>query len=238
MRIKILSILLLGVLLNCTSISARTKNGWYYGGVDAGGAYGWGSAGSAAGPLGTAVGIVAGGLLTSSWAFYWDSKSFQPVLTNPTFPACVSFSNNFEKVGFLHNKFIIQSSNKYKKPIMTNETEFVNLIYNDMIDFLSVEFKLDKSILNSTFPKVNCISYLTSYNKCNNVDASVSTFIDNQLKNSTFGKMYVEIITTLDNNSGNLNSSISYLNSKINSINTSSSITQKDKDYANYCINI
>ncbi|WP_353120828.1 hypothetical protein [Myroides odoratus] len=150
------------------------KNGWYYAATDAAGAYGWGSAGSALGPLGTAVGIVIGGVGTSAWNWYWDQPS---IVYPPDDKFAQHFDNLNQQVGFTHNKFIVEfvtdNVNKFK-----DSTDFTTALHNSLVDKITATFSIAIQDVESIFNDKKLVSDLDKFSPTFNETSDTSIFIE------------------------------------------------------------
>ncbi|WP_255492457.1 hypothetical protein [Myroides sp. NP-2] len=146
----------------------------YYAATDAADAYVWGAAGTALGPLGTAVGIVIGGVGSSAWSWYWDQPSMI-YLADDKFAQ--HFDNLNQQVGFAHNKFIVEfvndNLNKFK-----NSTDFVDTLHAPLVTKLSTSFSMSTKEVESIFDKKKLVSDLDKFFKTfDELDTDI--FIDN-----------------------------------------------------------
>ena len=191
--------------LNNTSYapeSLKPKNGWYYAGVDGGGAWGWGSAGSALGPLGTSAGIVLGGLCTTTWAYYWENKAAPNPVTSPKDSFASSFTNEDERCGYLHNKFAVEFINLNQTTFKT-PTEFMGKFYEPLCKMVSSEYKINIEDLKKAFPKedleLNLDNYsnLASYTDDEKTIIQMGVIVENQGHNSKCSDYYVKVMQSL-----------------------------------------
>lgn len=140
----------------------RPKTGWYYAGADAGGAWGWGSAGAALGPLGASAGAVLGGLCTTAWVFHWENKVTPKPVKHPTNPFVDSFNNEHERCGYLHNKFIEKFINE-NQAVYPNTSEFMTKFYDPLCEMVASEYNIKLSDLKKAFPKEELRAHIDQY---------------------------------------------------------------------------
>ena len=121
----------------------KKKGAFYYACVDAAGAITYGKLGSALGPTGNAGGIVLGVVAASAWEYYWDNCTIAvPTPTPVPMPGAGfnSFSDQFEKVGYLHNKLLLSTNGMtYNNTAILTINSFVELYYDSITSFCAIE---------------------------------------------------------------------------------------------------
>lgn len=214
------------------------KNGWYYAGMDAGGAIGWGATGSFFGPMGMAVGVVIGGAGTSAWNWYWD----QPTMIRPSDDEFThNFNNINEQAGFVHNEFMIEFVNDNIREFANSE-EFVEALHKPLVMKLSESFSMPIEEVDSLYNKAK-LSYdlnrfSESFDELNEeeyINQIVSVVQENYESDTIpnyFRKILEETAHEKDKEYFNYES---YFNRKIKEVRENESISEFDKEiYYNF----
>jgi hypothetical protein len=222
----------------------RPKNGWYYAGVDAGGAWAWGSAGSALGPLGTAAGAVLGGLCTTTWAFHWENRSASIPVNHPKDEFVNSYKSEFERCGYLHNKFCEEFIN-INQATYKSTKEFMDEFYNPLCIMVSKEYDIDINKLKKAFPKELLIENLNNYTELSSIENDYKVIIKmgeivKAKTNSTeYSNYYLTVMQALYELSNNTNFNIEeFIKNEINNVDTSKSFSEEEKIMLKNSLNV
>ncbi|MFZ4796431.1 MAG: hypothetical protein ACOYMA_02995 [Bacteroidia bacterium] len=210
--------------------------GLNYAFIDAGGAWGWGSWGSIGGPMGTALGIVVGACATSGWAFVYNNQTPSKI-KSPTNTEVTNFSNEFERVGFLHNKFLVSFINSHQQTF-SNEEDFVNAIYIPLCTFVSLEYNIGIEEIKTSFKKTDLINLCKSYTSANDISDYAQIVFSNG-ESVNLRNEYVRIANQLSiEHLNGINFSANYLNNEINNYATNNVLNEHEKLVSIYSCNI
>lgn len=150
------------------------KNGWYYAAKDVGGAYTFGTAGSALGPMGTSLGIVIGGFGTSAWAWYWDQPR---VIVLPDEEFTRKYDGIYEQAGYLHNELLFEFVNENLRKF-DDTAEFVDALYKPTVLKLSESYAMPIEEVEKIFDKNKLVRDLNKFEATFN-DLDDETHINN-----------------------------------------------------------
>lgn len=184
--------------------TVKPKNGWYYAGVDASTGWGCAQGGSVFGPLGTAAGGILGGICGSTWAYYWENKS-QPlplVIKHPKDSFVDSYINEFERCGYLHNKFVETFLNN-NKTTFNSSAEFIDVVYNPLCDMISKEYKISVSDLKKSFPKeflqkmLDRCTKISTLTNDETIINEMTLLVQEESNNSNLSKSYFQTMRLL-----------------------------------------
>jgi hypothetical protein len=220
----------------------KKKGAFYYACVDAAGAITYGKLGSALGPTGTAGGIVLGGVAASAWEYYWDNCTIAvPTPTPVPMPGAGfnSFSDQFEKVGYLHNKFLLSTNGMtYNNTTILTINSFVELYYDSLTSFCAIEYGIPVVDFRTTFTKASLVARLTSYEAVKAANFSTYETWINQTVNApnqvaTFLNSVITDVEALNDDNDDINA---YLLTKIAAVSISTNFNQFDKDIILYSL--
>ncbi|MGG5507168.1 MULTISPECIES: hypothetical protein [unclassified Myroides] len=214
------------------------KNGWYYAKEDFTGAVGWGATGSYFGPMGTALGIVIGGVGSSAWEWYWNQPS---MIKLPDEKFTQKFDTLNEQVGFVHNEFIVEFVNDNLQ-VFKSSTEFVHTLHKPLLQKLSKSFAVAESEVEKIFDAKKLINNLDHFSKLSN-EQDIETLIDGLVsiiqENYQSDKIpnYSKIILTETAYSKDLDVE-SYFNKKINEVKEDKNFDDLEKEIIYDSLNI
>jgi hypothetical protein len=202
------------------SSDAACKKCIKYAVSDASGAYTGFTLGSGGGPMGSAMGIVLGGLINSSYAYWLDNGGprANPGENSSNNSCCVrelaidrdkSSLNSYELSGYNHNDGLFYVIDNLKN-LTLSEQEGFDLIYNKSIDFVSNEYNQTVSNLKTYYPKDHSYDILI---KNNNIEDPI----------------FNNFITTLNSIEGD-NELISYFDNKFNEIQNNNDLDNLRKE--------
>jgi hypothetical protein len=142
----------------------RKKTALYYAGADVSSGWGCAQAGAVLGPLGVSAGAVLGGLCGTTWAYYWDNRNSQlPLKINqPADEFAFTFKNEYERCGYLHNKFSSEFLNKNLVKF-NSASEFLDEFYEPLCQMVSKEYKIDITVLKKVYTKESLVKMLNKY---------------------------------------------------------------------------
>lgn len=215
----------------------RQKTGAYYAGVDAAGAYGWGSALSIFGPIGTACGIVNGGIGTSVWAYYWEEHVVAVIPTSDGSSGPM-YDNDVDKAGYLHNQFILglNSSDMINSSINSIE-DVTDLIYNDLTEYTANEYQLNISDVRAAITKESLNNLLYSLNSCLENDRLMHDWIAEKSGSEAIADIYMDVRNNIES-IGTLEGTLTYLDSKMVEVTNSTDFTEEEKFKLLRCLSI
>ncbi|MCZ8169673.1 MAG: hypothetical protein ACK5RV_11210 [Flavobacterium sp.] len=222
----------------------RPKNGWYYAGVDAGGAWGWGSAGAALGPLGASAGAVLGGLCTTTWAFHWENRMAPKPVKHPSDDFVNSFTNENERCGYLHNKFAEKFINE-NQAVYTNANDFLAKFYDPLCEMVASEYNIKLSDLKKAFPKEALRAYIDQYTELASYTDDYKTIIQmgeivkSKSGNEKCSDYYVKVMQSLYSQSESISFKIEpFIENEIENVILSKKFTDEEKNSLRNSLNV
>lgn len=241
---KLFLCLVVAVVTIFNANAQKEKPGIYYAVADGGGAYTWGSAGTALGPLGTACGIVLGGVCTSSWVWYWDHyKTAAPVIT-PKATFASGFSDTYQQSGYNHNSEMRTYVNN-NQVVYPTAKDFVDASYTTLCQNLAKTYNLDVNKVYIAFPKNQLITELNKYNDffvegdIKVVIAKVADIIKAKYGNDKLSSIYSKVaneVATLESTSGF--DIEKYINTQIDLVNKDAKYTAEEKAITAHSLNV
>ena len=217
---------------------AKKKGAFYYACVDAGGAYTFGKAGAALGHIGIAGGIVLGGVATSAWQYYWDNCEIAVPTPNPL-PGFDIYQNQYEKVGYLHNAFLLQTNSMpFIGDSVRSIENFVDLYYDTLTSFCASQYNISLQSFRSTFTKSSLVDRLQSYQSVTNNYSNLENWIGSTVNNPNQVSGYFNSVRIGIDSLNNENLVNAYLIQKINEVSASSNFNQEDKEILLYSLSI
>jgi hypothetical protein len=143
---------------------AVCKNCIKYAAADAGGAYEGFGIGTMGGPMGQSLGIVVGGLVSSSFSWWLDHGRANPGSGSNNSPemCCGGKAgtdkdkvnlDSYELSGFNHNEGLVFIINGIKDLSLNKNYDAYSVIYDKSIEFMSKEYNLSEAELNKQFTK-------------------------------------------------------------------------------------
>jgi hypothetical protein len=237
------SLIILFYITLYNAIAAPTPRGWKYLGADVGGAFSWGmQLTPLGGPMGTALGIVVGGTLTSTWSFYWDHNNYKlPItlindeFTNQEYSFANNFKNEYEKTGYLHNTFIKSFINNHQQYYLTEEA-FVDAVYEPLLIFIADEFKISKSQIEYYLSKSIIVELLKKYSVSNSIEDNeriINESYGNTLLSSEY-RFIMDNFKTISDEQDRIN----FIDFKISQILVNQNYSKQNKEILNHSLNL
>jgi hypothetical protein len=194
---------------------------------------------SIGGPMGTALGIVVGGTVSSGYMFWLNHG--KTIATNPIIitNTTTTFLNDFEKVGYLHNKFLTDFINNNQVDFVDEEA-FINAIYLPLLNLISTEYEISLDELKIKFTKELLINHVKSTTNTNTNEISYcSQLISDNYNNNNLSNQFEIIMNQLEVESNkSKENGLTYINNFINNIDSISNLTDNEKSILKYSCEI
>jgi hypothetical protein len=192
----------------------------------------WGTIG---GPMGQSLGIVVGGCVSSGW-LYMQNHDHGPQLKPASSPQ-TSFTNDYEKAGYLHNKFLINFINSSNQ-IYTTPESYINAVYEPLCQLISIEYNITISEIQQGITKESLIQLITPMNENLSISeygSLISTSYGNNNISSVFEGIMNGLMPISNTSATNC---LLFINSQIEKINSNQNLTDQEKEIMKYSTNI
>jgi hypothetical protein len=121
--------------------------------ADVSGAYSGFQFGTAGGPMGQSLGIVLGGIISSSYEYImaFPNSGNNNTIFNPDKEIMLEKLNEFEKSGFYHNEGVTYVLNNLKVENV-DETSNLDLTYKFSVKYTAMKFNIAEDEIYTQFP--------------------------------------------------------------------------------------
>jgi hypothetical protein len=211
------------------------KPGWHYAIVDAGGAKAGFEMGAATGhPLLMSAGLVFGAVLGSSYAWYMDTNYGRIAYNNNSFPK--EYSNSHDEIGVIHNDYVQYLIEK--KLDIKSESEFIDLVYDDLALQISKRINIDLSTLKKSYTKQMAISDLKDVNQLSMIDTdgyeeTINMAVEQIQKSTKNEKIssYLKVTFLKFSKENNIEDVLNGLNTLMLSVENEKNLTDLEKQF-------
>ncbi len=210
-----------------------------YLGADVGGSYQGYKWGRIGGAHGMALGIVVDGCAASGWLYmerHNPGGLLRPVIP-PANPQTISYMNEFERSGYLHNTFLVNFINNSGQGYRTPES-YIDALYEPLCTFLSNEFHLSINEIKQQYTKAKLIQLITPMGINTSINDHAN-MIAEDYGNTRLSDEYKRVLNTLLGlENKNIESGLAYINSEISLVSISNNFSEEEKLIMRHSLNI